>query len=312
MDIHLPSFGSKFIYQATLGYDKKRTTLKKAVEKNSDSMLMAYFKLNASDDNAKKYTYYHLPEHYAYNHKTRSWHPRLQGNAISRIYTVHSQDGERYMLGVLLMHVTGARSFEELRTYQGRTYTSFWAAAQARGLLKDDAVWINCLEEAEKLQHPRHLRYLFAMILICCAPSDPKRLWSLFSNSLSADFLRKAKKSCLYSASDEQAGIDAKFNTLHHLNTLLLDMESSLDRYPTLKPISSTCRWTIIATKSEHTINQQPWSMRNSQPIWRNLQKNKKQSLTSSRQLYLTKQKRDYFFLMGQAEQEKYFSTTPS
>lgn len=78
------------------------------------------------------------------------------------------------------------------------------------------------------------------MILICCAPSDPKRLCSLFADSLSADFLYKAKKSCLYSANDEQAGIDAKYNALHHLNILLLDMESSLDKYPTLPQRTKT------------------------------------------------------------------------
>lgn len=100
---------------------------------------MAYFELNATNDNAKKYTYYHLPEHYTYDHKARSWRPRLQRDVISRIYTVHPKDGERYMLRVLLMHVPGAKCFEELKTYQGRTYASFWAVAQTRDLLKDDA-----------------------------------------------------------------------------------------------------------------------------------------------------------------------------
>lgn len=162
-------------------------------------MLMAYFTLNAHNNNAHQYTYYQLPEHYGFDHQTRSWHKRrLRHDTIARMYTVHPKDGERYMLRVLLMHVTGAKGFEELRTYKGIIYPSFWAAAQARGLLTNDAEWINCLREANALQHPRHLRYLFAMILCCCSPSDPKKLWTLYANDLSADFLYKVSYNHIY------------------------------------------------------------------------------------------------------------------
>ncbi|KAG0070781.1 hypothetical protein BGZ90_012509 [Linnemannia elongata] len=70
---------------------KKDSTLKHAVNKNSDSMLMAYFNLNAIDPEARNITYFHLPEFYTYNHKEHKWHKRRQRNAISRIYT-HKHD----------------------------------------------------------------------------------------------------------------------------------------------------------------------------------------------------------------------------
>jgi hypothetical protein len=220
---------------------KKKATLEQAVTKNSDSMLMAYFTLNTHDYNARQYTYYQLPEHYSYDHQSHTWHKRQrQQDAIARMYTVHPKDGERFMLRVLLMHVAGAKSFEDLRTYKGHIYSSFWAAAQARGLLKNDAEWINCLKEANELQHPQHLRYLFAMILCCCNPSDPRRLWNLFADELSADFLYKARRCRLYPDNSPQATIDARHNALSHISNLLQDMESSLDKFSTMPQYTET------------------------------------------------------------------------
>ncbi|OAQ22095.1 hypothetical protein K457DRAFT_429373 [Linnemannia elongata AG-77] len=90
---------------------------------------------------------------------------------------------------------------------------------------------MNCLKEADDLQHLRHLRYLFAMILCFRSPSNPRRLWNQFSDALSADLLYKAKQSGLYPTDDPQAQFNARVNALFHINKLLIDMETSLDKY---------------------------------------------------------------------------------
>ena len=46
--------------------------LQDALERNQDSMLMAYFKMNERDPEAHKFTYVDMPKHYAYVKTTRS------------------------------------------------------------------------------------------------------------------------------------------------------------------------------------------------------------------------------------------------
>ncbi|GBM80023.1 hypothetical protein AVEN_202536-1 [Araneus ventricosus] len=48
---------------------------------------------------------------------------------------------------MLLFHVPGAKSFEELRTYESVTMDPFKDACSARNLLEDDGEWRNCLRE---------------------------------------------------------------------------------------------------------------------------------------------------------------------
>ncbi|GFV93152.1 ATP-dependent DNA helicase [Trichonephila clavipes] len=89
---------------------------------------------------------------------------------------------------MLLFHVPGAKSFEELKTYEGVMMTSFKEACRAGNLLEDDGEWRNSLREACSFQMPSKLRQLFTFICVFCSPSSPLALWEKFKSYLCEDF----------------------------------------------------------------------------------------------------------------------------
>ena len=92
-----------------------------------DSPLTAYFKLNQNNEAARKILYREIPEHFVWNTKNRKWTPRKRNpkDMIGRIYSVSPRDMERFCLRLLLLSVKGATSYENLRTVDGRCYTTF-------------------------------------------------------------------------------------------------------------------------------------------------------------------------------------------
>ena len=57
--------------------------------------------------------------------------------------SAHPGEGERYFLRVLLNHVSGSTSFEDLKTVDGVLCGSFRESAERRGLIEAD----NTLDE---------------------------------------------------------------------------------------------------------------------------------------------------------------------
>ncbi len=66
---------------------------------------------------------------------------------IGRMYTVSPREGERHFLCLLLLHITGAKSFVDTRTVDGEECSAFRQACSAIGLLADDAEWRRVLSE---------------------------------------------------------------------------------------------------------------------------------------------------------------------
>ena len=58
---------------------------------------------------------------------------------------------------VLLNHVPGATSFEDLKTVNGVVYPFFREAVEKRGLIEADNTLEECLNEAELFQMPSSL-----------------------------------------------------------------------------------------------------------------------------------------------------------
>ncbi|UYV79082.1 hypothetical protein LAZ67_17001066 [Cordylochernes scorpioides] len=135
---------------------------------NNDTTLTAWFKLN-------------------------QWTPRQRGagSTIGRMYSVNIQtDSERFCLRLLLLHISGATPFENLKTFNGIHYQRFKEAAQARSLFEDDKVWDNTLHEAAGEKMPRQLRELFAHICILAVPHNIPDLFSKYKKLLCEDFAR--------------------------------------------------------------------------------------------------------------------------
>ncbi|XP_042958175.1 uncharacterized protein LOC122293757 [Carya illinoinensis] len=89
---------------------------------------------------------------------------------------------------ILLNHVRGPLSFEDLRTVDGVVAPTFREAATMHGLLQRDSSLQDCLHEASLYQMPSSLRRLFATILVYCNPTNPRELWERFEQDMSVDF----------------------------------------------------------------------------------------------------------------------------
>ena len=82
------------------------------------------------------------------------------------MHFVDPKKREIYFLRLLLLHVPGATSFENVCTFGNITYATFFEAAVARNLVKIDDEWEPCLEVACSNQFPKALYNLFAFICI--------------------------------------------------------------------------------------------------------------------------------------------------
>ncbi|GBM86901.1 hypothetical protein AVEN_207408-1 [Araneus ventricosus] len=98
---------------------------------------------------------------------------------------------------MLLYHVSGAKSFEELRTYDSVTMDNFKQACRASNLLEDGGEWRNCLTEESNFQMPTKLMQLFSFICVFCkkyflfylCPTSPLELWEVFKSYFCEDFV---------------------------------------------------------------------------------------------------------------------------
>ena len=91
---------------------------------------------------------------------------------------VHPSEGEKYYLRILLTHVRGATSFNDLKTVNGHICGTFKEACIYLGLLQDDIEWNACLYEASQIKTGQQLRHLFATLLLFCQPTTPELLWN--------------------------------------------------------------------------------------------------------------------------------------
>jgi hypothetical protein len=109
---------------------------------------------------------------------------------IGRIVYAHPAEGERYFLRVLLNHVRGSTSYEDLRIVDDITYSTFRETCEKRGLVETDKSLDDALVDAETFQMPAALWRLFAIILVFCEATNVRELWDKHKGSLSKDYKR--------------------------------------------------------------------------------------------------------------------------
>ena len=165
--------------------------LDEVLERNHSTKLTEWFELNERDPDARQYLYSEIPKHYRYvNNRWQKRKSRGAGESvIARIYSVSPKQRERFYLRMLLLHVRGARSFDELKVYEGVRYDTYEQVCRQRGLLLDDTEWQRTLEEACVFASPRQIRELFVTILGNCEPSSPVDLWEEFKGNMSEDIV---------------------------------------------------------------------------------------------------------------------------
>ncbi|XP_062103729.1 uncharacterized protein LOC133814833 [Humulus lupulus] len=139
---------------------------------------------------------------------------------IGRIVTANPFEGERYFMRILLNHVRGPLSFEDLRTVEGILAPTFCEAATMHGLLQRDSSLEDCLHEASLYQMSSSLRRLFATILVYCNPTNPRDLWERFEEDMSIDF-----------KSSEDSTSTARYHVLRSISSTIESMGKNINSY---------------------------------------------------------------------------------
>jgi len=82
-----------------------------------DTMLTAWFKLNASDPNANGLLYSEIPFNYVFDDHAHLWKPRKAGGdkILSRIYSISPRMKELFYLRILLLHIKGTFLKQQLK-----------------------------------------------------------------------------------------------------------------------------------------------------------------------------------------------------
>ena len=145
---------------------------------------------------------------------------------------VQPSEGERYYLRILLTHVKGATSFDNLKTVNGHLCRSFKEACILLGLLQDDTEWDTCLREASNIKSGKQLLHLFATILLFCQPMIPENLWNNHKSALCEEILYQ---NC-HLIQDQNRNISSaiKNEVLNQLEHYLSLNEKSLKDFPNM------------------------------------------------------------------------------
>ncbi|XP_062113696.1 uncharacterized protein LOC133824737 [Humulus lupulus] len=190
------------------------------LDRSRKTMLTQFFALNRVNENAKRLLYKQIPEYYVWNHQHKEWTPRKTKTVIGRIVTANPFEGERYFMRILLNHVRGPLSFEDLRTVEGILAPTFRETATMHGLLQRDSSLEDCLHEASLYQMPSSLRRLFATILVYCNPTNPRDLWERFEEDMSIDF-----------KSSEDSTSTARYHVLRSISSTIESMGKNINSY---------------------------------------------------------------------------------
>ncbi|KAL0381194.1 UNVERIFIED_CONTAM: hypothetical protein Sangu_0183700 [Sesamum angustifolium] len=138
-----------------------------------------------------------------------------------QVLAVAPSEGERFYLRLLLNHVTGPKSFDDLLTVDGIHYLTFKQAAEKHGLLEDDNSIRDCLVEARSFRMPSALRRLFATILLYCEPSGVRMLWEENYPHMIEDYPSSSNVNSLYIMN----------KLLHDINDILQQHKRSIKEF---------------------------------------------------------------------------------
>ena len=139
--------------------------------------------------------YTDFPGHFSW--KAGEWirKKRNVGEAIGRIPTIAlcAKQIETYALRMLLYHIRGPTSFEDLRTVNGILIPSFQEACQKLGLMEDDSEVHLAMSEACSVRFGDQLISFFGSILEFCRPGNPFSLWEEYKSKMTHHLRYKNK-----------------------------------------------------------------------------------------------------------------------
>ncbi|GAU39042.1 hypothetical protein TSUD_59980 [Trifolium subterraneum] len=142
-----------------------------------NTMFLAWMEANRKYLFARDLTYMQFPSKFVYDSDDRMWRPRKRGQSVGRLTFVAPSTRDLYYLRLLLNVQTGCTSYEDIRTVKGHLYDSFREACAALHLLRDDAEFINAIDDISVLGSGTYIRKVFAILLLAGTMSDPLNVW---------------------------------------------------------------------------------------------------------------------------------------
>ncbi|XP_022889075.1 uncharacterized protein LOC111404512 [Olea europaea var. sylvestris] len=107
-------------------------------ENTRKTMLTEFFRVNIINEFARTLLYRDFPTHFIWNASNKTWTPRKKQIVVGRIVSINPSKGERYFLHLLLNHIRGPTSFDDLRTFNRVNVGTFREAALLHSLLNGD------------------------------------------------------------------------------------------------------------------------------------------------------------------------------
>jgi hypothetical protein len=198
----------------------------------SRTMFIEWFKTNQESEVVQSFTFNEFLHQWVWNRKLKQWIMRKKGFAIGYMYYAHPTSGERYYLWMLLNCIKGATSYEHLRTMDGTEHNTFKDACITMGLLVNDNEWHQALEEAGLWASRRHLRDMFAFMLMFCEVTNPKQLWDAHWESLNDEI--KVMTRCEHDDLTVTLSKDAlRDRALYEIDQVLIHNRHRLEDFPT-------------------------------------------------------------------------------
>jgi hypothetical protein len=154
-----------------------------------------WFTRNRIDHEACQLYYSEFPHKYIWDPNKKEWIPRSKGFSLGRLTYVHPALEELYFLGLLLIHVRGALSFDYLKNVSGVMHPTFQLACKTLRLLWDDKEWEDVFCEAMATATSPQIRNLFVSVILFCDVADPEVLFNKFLRSMYDDIITRFKSS---------------------------------------------------------------------------------------------------------------------
>lgn len=148
---------------------------------------------------------------------------------------------------LLLTHVRGPQSFEDILVVNGKPCETFKEAAIQHGLLRDDNECENCLTEALTFIKGKGLRSIFMEFLIHGSVQNPLQIWNKFKEHFSADCVHRHRVRLSLAPSailPEQHRAQAEEETLRELQLMLEPHNRELKDFGL--PIPPSSRDTLV------------------------------------------------------------------
>ncbi|CAK0887383.1 unnamed protein product, partial [Prorocentrum cordatum] len=212
-----------------------------ALSDGKQTILTAWFELNSAlpDGQApapQDLLYVDVPRYFTWDRGSTKWKRRSRqtpsADVLGRLHASTPAEGQRWYLYLLLLHVRGAASWDDLAPRiegvpEDARAHDFRAACQARGLAETDDECTTALEEAARIKGAQGLRNLFAVILLHCNVGAPRDLCDKFATDLADDYAR-----------DHDAATAAN-HALVHLQSLLAQAGKTLAHFNLPSPPTS-------------------------------------------------------------------------